>query len=82
MGSKTNMSQSEDKELEDLLNLVGPKRVDTKELDIHAHDPMVIQKLLERRKSKPVFFHQFGFSQVARHGAEKTCPKRFTSDNE
>ncbi len=32
-----------------LQDLVGPKRVKTKEVEIEAHDPLKIQQLLERQ---------------------------------
>lgn len=63
-----------DEELKDLMRLVGPRRVDTKEVEIEAHDPLKMQKLLERRKSKPIAFHTFPTSRVKRDGAETTCP--------
>lgn len=64
-----------EEELKDLLELIGPKRVDTKEVEIEAHDPMMMQKLLERRKSKPVTFGEFVSSRVQRYGSKTDCPQ-------
>ena len=43
---------------------VGPKRVDTKEIEIEAHSPLVLQKLRERIGPKPVTLNQFPLTKV------------------
>jgi len=45
-------------------DLVGPRRVKTKEVEIEAHDPNKIQELVERRGIKPVLFSQFPGNKV------------------
>ena len=40
-------------------SVVGPRRVKTKEVEIEAHDPMKLQLLCERVKTKPTRFGQF-----------------------
>ena len=67
-------SQTMSTEWEDIDTLVGPKKVDTKEATVEAHDPLKLQQLLERRKpSKPVMFHQFSFTKVVPKCNVATC---------
>lgn len=47
-------------ELLDLSKGIGPKRVKTKEIEIEAHDPLRMQRLLERRSCKPTTLADFG----------------------
>lgn len=51
-------------ELTHLLELVGPKRVKSKDVEVESHDPLKMQNLLERRKSKPVLFGNFAYTKV------------------
>lgn len=60
------MDEEELAELNAIQSAFGPRRVDTKELEIEGHDPLKIQKVLERRRSnKVVMFHQFPVSEVS-----------------
>ena len=43
---------------------LGPSRVKTKEFEADAHSPLVLQKLLERSRTKAVTLAQFPGSYV------------------
>lgn len=66
------MSEQED-EFTRIQKLVGPKRVRTEEVDIEAHDPEKIQKLMERQSSKPIRFSLFGGSVMRPKNADCIC---------
>ena len=51
-------------DFQDLQDLVGPKRVKTKEVEIEAHRLMDLQALQERRSCKPVTLGQFPLTMV------------------
>lgn len=38
---------------------IGPRRVKTKEVEIEAHSPLALQRLIERQGRKPVTLSQF-----------------------
>lgn len=62
-----------DAEFQALQNLVGPKRVKTTEVEIEAHNPMIIQKLEERRKAKPVTLSAFPRTNVVPKNVSCVC---------
>jgi hypothetical protein len=55
------MADSDFKEIQDY---TGPKRVKTKEVEVEAHNPIEIQKLKERRSSKPTLLSQFAWTRA------------------
>lgn len=46
-------------DITDLINLLGPKRVRTKDMEIEAHSPEAMQRLAERRASKGISMSNF-----------------------
>ena len=66
--------------LQELQQLVGPKRVKTKEVEIEAHDPMKLQALYERRSRKPVTLGQFPRTMVKPKYSDCVCENPRDSD--
>lgn len=46
-------------DITDMMALLGPKRVKTKDMEIEAHSPEVMQRLVERRASKAISLSTF-----------------------
>lgn len=67
------MTEEEEQQFQAMQALIGPKRVDTKEVEIEAHDPLKVQQLLERRAAKPVLFSQFGYTKVVPKNGSECC---------
>ena len=67
-------SVSSEADLTTLIASLGPKRVKTKDMEIEAHNPLMMQKLAERRASKPVALSQFGF-QIAKRRCRTRCDR-------
>lgn len=61
--------------LQELMEAIGPKSVKTKEVEIESHSPMVMQRLLERQKTKPVTLSQFPKTMVSPKDASYPCCK-------
>jgi hypothetical protein len=67
------MANPDNTEWQDITADIGPKRTETKEVQIEAHDPLKIQKLLERRKAKPILFSDFPVTRVVPKCTNKVC---------
>ena len=61
---------------EALQNIIGPKRVKTKEVEIEAHDPLKLQSLRERIASKSTRFGQFGGTYVVPKNSKWPCNEK------
>lgn len=69
-----------DEDFKALQNIVGPKRVKTKEVEIEAHDPLKLQSLQERRSVKATRFGQFGGTYVVPKNFEWPCNEKDVSE--
>lgn len=69
-------------EIKNLQDSLGPKRVKTVDVEVEMHDPVKLQRLVERTKPKPVLFANFAYTRVSpKHDnclckKDDTCPKR------
>ncbi|GIW60310.1 MAG: hypothetical protein KatS3mg087_1376 [Patescibacteria group bacterium] len=66
-------------ELAEKINKIGPRRVKGKEVDIEAHNPAMVQRLIERLESKPVHFSDFKGTVVS---AKNPWPKCDEEDSD
>ncbi len=69
----TATESTQDLDFQDLQDLVGPKRVKTKEVEIEAQRPMDLQALQERRGRKAVTLGQFPRTMVKPKCSPSIC---------
>lgn len=61
-------------DLQTYAEALGPQRVKTKEVEVEAHDPLRLQKLLERQKaSKPITLSNFPRTNVLPKTSYSIC---------
>lgn len=70
----TSQDEQSIEDIQDLIHDLGPRRVKTNDMEIEAHDPAKMQKLLERRATKQVALSQFG-KQIARRKLRDHCDR-------
>lgn len=59
---------------------IGLRRVKTKEIEIEAQSPMVLQRLKERLGAKPVTLGQFPLTKVTPKYAQCICEKNYDTE--
>ncbi len=69
-------------DLVEFVEAIGPRRVKTKEVEIEAQSPIMLQRLKERIGPKPVTLNQFPLTRVSPKNAQCPCETQYDTEYE